>query len=241
MSGETVVIERRFRGPPESGHGGYTCGLLAREIPGVAEVSLRMPPPLERELRVVRGDGDRLLLCDGDEVVAEGGPATLDLAVPPPVGLAEAQVAVSGFSGFTRHAFPSCFACGPDRADGDGLRLFPGPVDGRDVIACPWSPDPALADEQGNVRPEFVWSALDCPTFFTRGPEGAAAVLARLTGRIDQVLYVGNPHVITAWHIGSEGRKHHSACAISTSEGDVLAVAQALWIELKDPGSFGAA
>ncbi len=47
MRGEMVVIERRFRGPADSGHGGYTCGLLAREIPGAAEVSLRVPPPLE--------------------------------------------------------------------------------------------------------------------------------------------------------------------------------------------------
>ena len=42
-----VVIERRFRGPADSGHGGYTRGLFAREIPGAAEVSLRVPPPLE--------------------------------------------------------------------------------------------------------------------------------------------------------------------------------------------------
>jgi len=36
---QTIVIQHRFHGPPESGHGGYTCGLLAREINGAAQVS----------------------------------------------------------------------------------------------------------------------------------------------------------------------------------------------------------
>jgi hypothetical protein len=54
---EEVLIERRFRGPPESGQGGYSCGLVAERIEGeCATVSLRKPPPLERTLRV---DGHR--------------------------------------------------------------------------------------------------------------------------------------------------------------------------------------
>ena len=239
MRDETIVIERRFRGPPESGHGGYTCGLLAREIPGAAEVSLRMPPPLERGLTVATRDGEGLQLRDGDAIVAEGRAATLDVQVPPPVALDQAEAAVMGFAGFTRHAFPTCFACGPDREEGDALRLFPGPVDGRDLIACPWEPDTSLADEHGNVRPEFVWAALDCPTAFT-WEQDPPIVLARLSARIDQAVRTGEPHVISAWRVERDGRKHHSACAISTPGGDVLAVAQALWIELKDPSSFRA-
>ena len=34
---QEIVIDRRFHGPPESGHGGYTCGLLAREIDGAGQ------------------------------------------------------------------------------------------------------------------------------------------------------------------------------------------------------------
>jgi hypothetical protein len=239
--GETILIERRFRGPPESGQGGYTCGLLAREIPGAAEVSLRLPPPLERQLTFERDPDDRLLLRDGDAIVAEARPATLELDPPPPVELADAQAAVSGYVGFKHHAFPMCFACGPDRDAGDGLRLFPGPVEGRNVLACPWRPDPGLADEDGAVRPEFVWAALDCPTAFACDLTGPPIVLARLTGRIHRALSADAPHVVTAWHVARDGRKHHSACAISTPGGEVLAVSQALWIELKDPSVFGAA
>ena len=212
---------------------------LAREIPGVAEVSLRAPPPLGRELTIERGD-DGIVLRDGEAIVAEGRPATLELDVPPPVELSEAEAAVTAFAGFTRHAFPGCFACGPEREEGDGLRLFPGDVDGRDEIACPWTPDEGLADRQGHVRPEFVWAALDCPTAFA-WEQIPPIVLARLTARIDGDIRAGEPHVVSAWRIERDGRKHHSACAIATREGEVLAAARALWIELKDPSAFGAA
>ena len=33
----SVVIPRRFRGPPDSGQGGYSCGVLARFVEGTAK------------------------------------------------------------------------------------------------------------------------------------------------------------------------------------------------------------
>jgi hypothetical protein len=54
---ETLTIEGRFNGPEGSGNGGYTCGLLARELDGEAEVTLRRPPPLDRPLVLVRDEG----------------------------------------------------------------------------------------------------------------------------------------------------------------------------------------
>jgi hypothetical protein len=241
VQGETVVIERRFHGPPDSGQGGYACGLLARTIAGAAEVSLRSPPPLERPLQVTRGADGRVELRDGETVVAEGRPATLAIDVPAPAGLAEAEAAVPGYAGFAHHWFPTCFGCGPQRAEGDGLRLFPGPVAGRDVVACPWGPDRTLADPSGVVAPEHVWAALDCPTAFACRFEGAGIVLARLKARIDGPVRAQEPHVITAWPIAREGRKHLAACAISTPGGEVLAVSEALWIEPRDPGAFRSA
>jgi len=90
---QTIVIQRRFHGPPESGHGGYTCGLLARDIQGAAQVSLRSPPPLERPLTLERDDGGRLLLRDGETIVADAETATLKLDRPPRVELADARAA----------------------------------------------------------------------------------------------------------------------------------------------------
>src|SRR4030095_750872 len=50
---EHVVVEHRFRGPPELGQGGYACGLVAEHIDApVATVSLRRPVPLETPLKV---------------------------------------------------------------------------------------------------------------------------------------------------------------------------------------------
>ena len=48
----SLVVERRFCGPAESGNGGYVSGLLAQRVGAdaggsAAVVTLRMPPPLE--------------------------------------------------------------------------------------------------------------------------------------------------------------------------------------------------
>ena len=45
---QSIRIDRRFCGPPNSGNGGYVCGLLAAHIDGGAEITLRVPPPLEQ-------------------------------------------------------------------------------------------------------------------------------------------------------------------------------------------------
>src|SRR5690348_13590046 len=40
-----IVIARRFRGPEASGNGGYSAGLIARELGGhEVDVTLRLPP-----------------------------------------------------------------------------------------------------------------------------------------------------------------------------------------------------
>jgi len=205
-------------------------------------VSLRAPPPLGRPLALEPVPDGQLALRDGDTLIAHAVFGELQLQPPAPVALEEAQAAVAGYLGFKHHAFPTCFACGPQREEGDGLRLFPGPVAGRGVVACPWRPDPGLADERGFVQPEFVWAALDCPTAFAcELRESWAIVLARLTARIDQPLRAEQPHIVFAWSVGRDGRKHHAACAISNEDGDVLAVSRALWIEPKDRHAFGAA
>src|SRR5687767_12973197 len=116
---DSVVIDARFNGPPDSGNGGYTCGLLAAFVEGPASVSLRKPPPLGAPLAVVRGDGNGgneegsgVRLLDGDELVAEAEPAASDPAGSPPefVPLPEARAAIEGsFFRSGAHPFPTCF------------------------------------------------------------------------------------------------------------------------------------
>ena len=87
---DTLVIARRFRGPQSSANGGYAAGLLAAFLEGPAQVTLRLPPPLERELTVQRR-GEVTLLLDGDDVVAEAVAADVGLEAPAPPTLEEAS------------------------------------------------------------------------------------------------------------------------------------------------------
>ena len=42
---------------------------------------------------------------------------------------------------------------------------------------------------------------------------------------------IGEETIVAAWPLGSDGRKHRGAVAIYTADGDVIARAEALWIE----------
>jgi hypothetical protein len=230
---ETVVIRRRFNGPPDSGNGGYVCGLLARGLSS-AEITLRRPPPLERPLQLVREpDGARRLL-DGEDLVASASPCEFDLQVPEPPSLAQAEAAAQDFVGFHQHTFPTCFVCGPRRTDADGLCIFAGPVAGRPLVAAPWQPAASLAAPGGSdVASEYVWAALDCPgAFALQGGERAPVVLGRLQARLIAPLQVGKRYLVLGWPVGAEGRKHYAGTAIFSADGALHAYARAIWIEL---------
>jgi hypothetical protein len=241
-SSDTVSIPARFNGPPDSSNGGYTCGLVARALgASVAEVALRRPPPLDQPLAVQRGRPDAgegsVRLLDGDAVVAEGRalPA-LDVEVPRAVSPEAAADAARRFPWFDEHAFPTCFVCGPKRAEGDGLHIFAGPVSDGDLYACPWTPASEWA-AGGSVTSEVVWAALDCPSAVPAaalvGEAAPTAVLASLAASLDRPVTVGEPHVVVSWPVGREGRKRTAASAVLDAGGVVRARARALWIELR--------
>ena len=241
-----IQIPRRFNGPPESAHGGYACATAAELLDCAAEVTLRAPPPIERELTVERS-GDAVTLRDGEVVVIEARRATAQVDVPEPVTLAEAEAAAAACPWLDHHPFPTCFGCGPQRAVGDGMREFPGPVASRPGIwATPWIPDASLADESGEIRPLFTFAALDCPSAAGAIEAGGVSmfdqvhVLARLTGEVLAPVRAGEPQVVMSWPIRSEGRKRYGAVAVFTGDR-VVAAGEALWIALQDPDRFGAA
>lgn len=229
----TVVIDERFHGPPGSANGGYACAMAARWIEGPAEVTLRVPPPLGRELTVELADG-RVSLLDGETVVADARAATVEVEVPAPVSFAEAQQAAERYPWREEHPYPTCFVCGPQRQVGDGLCIFPGPVEGRELYAAPWTPDDSLADETGRVRDEFVWGALDCPSGIvtTLLDDVGLLLLGRLAADLKHPVMAQEPHVVAAWVVSRDGRKLNTASAVLTAAGDVLATARAVWIEV---------
>jgi hypothetical protein len=169
--------------------------------------------------------------------VAEGVPEPLRLDVPDPVSPREAAAAsAAGRERWTAaHPFRTCVVCGPDRAAHDGLRVFPGEL-GDGMFAAPWTPDASLANGNGEVRPECVWAALDCPTSAPVADFGLGTpmVLGRLTARLAASVRVGEPHAIVSWPLAVEGRKRHSASALFDSHGRLLCASRALWIQLRE-------
>jgi hypothetical protein len=216
------------------------CGVVAGLIGGTAEVTLRRPPPLGRPLDVVREDDGRVILRDDETIVAEGSPGTVDIDVPDPVSFAEATEAAKSYWGYESHPFATCFGCGPERAEGDGLRIFAGPVEGRDGVAAPWVPDASLADEDGTVREEFMWAALDCSGGFPlwpHGSDGSVVVLGRISARMMGSVAPGERCVVIGWRLGREGRKLYSGTAVLSGGSELRALAKETWLSLPEPPS----
>ncbi|MET0283525.1 MAG: hotdog fold domain-containing protein [Polyangiales bacterium] len=230
----SVVISSRFNGPPTTGNGGYSAGILASELGDSAEVTLRKPPPLDRTL-TVESDATGLRLLDGELLVASARVAEPELTIPEPPSYAQALAAEARFVGFDFHHFPTCFVCGTQRVD--GLRLFTGQVGERDMVASAWTPEASVCNADGHVVPAIVWSALDCPTYFAGRLKdwGLWAVLGRQTVKLLKPVRVGEPHFVTAWPIGKEGRKFEGGSAVYTQAGELCAYGRGLWVEIPPP------
>jgi hypothetical protein len=239
----SIIIDRRYCGPPNSGNGGYVCGRLARHISGGAEVTLRAPPPLDKQLDIVARDEGQFELHDGATVVATGRPANVELSRLERASFDEARAAeLSTPIKPHEHPLPTCFVCGPARAPGDGLRISAGPLVGHSpkassVLAATWIPDTTLTAEDGLVASEFLWSALDCPTGYAcshdrknRGFDPTPMLLGRMSARIEMRPRPGERCVITAWEVGRDGRKRVAEAAAYGEAGTLLAVARATWI-----------
>jgi len=225
-----VVVKGRFCGSAKTASGGYIAGLLGRQLDGPARVSLERPIPIDRAFGIERLPTREVVLSDGGTVLARAAAATLQLEPPAPPSFAEAQWASERYLGFTEHAAPDCFVCGPAREWGDGLAIFPGPLPGRHLVAAPWAPDPTLFDKRGTVCPEFVWAALDCPTGFAllEAFGRRRVVLSQLTASLLRPLEVGARWIVIGWPFAAEGRHLLGASAIFSERGELHALAAAV-------------
>lgn len=243
-----LIIPARFRGPARSGNGGYTAGSLAGLVQAAAavptvEVTLRQPPPLDVAMSVATADAVTVLSHDGAPV-AEAREVEVDLVTVEEVAQDVAAEAMAHYPGLRSHPFPGCFACGPEREEGDGLQIFPGPVPGVDeTVASLWVPHASLA-ESGDVLDGVervglgtTWAALDCVGGWSEDLEGRPMVLGRITARVDALPVVGEPHVVVGQRRGEDGRKSFTASTLYDSDHRVVATAQHVWIAV-DPATF---
>jgi hypothetical protein len=228
----TLTIGRRFRGPPQSGNGGYVCGLVATTLQADLNVRLLAPPPLDTPLELTAQGAGAWVLSAATGPVARGVAAKLELDVPGPPQYVQAVWASQHYPGFREHAFPDCFVCGPHRRRGDGLRIFPGMLD-TGIVAAPWLPADNLDAGDGKVAVEYVWAALDCPGYFAVSGARRVMVLGEMQAHVDRRVHVGEPCTVIGWKLGAAGRKHQAGTAIFDEDGELCARARATWVELK--------
>lgn len=266
-----LLVPARFRGPDSSGNGGWTAGALAglleQDSAGArpaaqpdswptTTVSLRQPPPLDTPMSVHVDDG--VAVASVDDVVVARAQVVVDHEPVPvePVDPQAARAAEATYLGLRTHPFPACFACGPDREPGDGLRIFPGRVedaDGRPRVAATWTPQPSMADPRsvdgsggsdgahdGLARASLpvTWAALDCIGGWGGDLTERPMVLASMTARVDALPVIGEEHVVVGQWRAVEGRKTFTAATLYDRDQRVVALAEHLWIAV-DPTTFG--
>ncbi|MGX7677593.1 hypothetical protein ACSMXN_01705 [Jatrophihabitans sp. DSM 45814] len=235
-----LEIPARFNGPPDSGNGGVTAGLIAARF-GFASrppaalpvtVTLRLPPPLDVPLRVEQSE-TALRAFRGTDLVADamvaatGEPELIPVAA---VDLATAVDAMSRYDGYRAHPFPTCFVCGTDRVPQDGLAIWAGAVVPGEpsLVAAPFTPDETELDAVA-----LVWAALDCPGGWSIGLTGRRAVLGRMTAQVLRVPNDGEPCVVVAQCDGWQARKASTRVSLYGGDGELLGVAAQTWIELR--------
>jgi hypothetical protein len=118
------------------------------------------------------------------------------------------------------------------------MRLFPGPRPGEEsgrgrLRVAGWQPDPTLLDADGRLRPEFVWSALDCPGGWALpGPGNTGTLQVEIREPIDG----REPLIVMGWpESGAAGarpgsRRRYAGTAIFDARGRVLALGAAIWV-----------
>jgi hypothetical protein len=227
-----ITIPARFRGPPQSGNGGYVAGLLARLAGGHRAVAMRAPAPLDTDL-TFDGSGETARLTHGDTLIAEAAPADVaDLPVPPaPPTLEQARAASEGYQSF----HPICVCCTDRLPPEEGLRVRAGQVEvaPAGTVAAVWDVHPAFCDADGRAPEEIVWAAMDCPGFYAwvahDGRHGA------LTGRMQaEVLErprAGEACIVLAWPLERVSERRRTAgVALFGADGRLMARGVQTWI-----------
>lgn len=228
-------VASRFCGPPKSGNGGYSAGLLGKHLGPEVEITLKRPIPLDDALEVVVDGSGSASLVHGPSEIASARVTKLDLDIRDAVSFSRAAEARATFPGYQAHPFPNCFVCGTNRYRGDGMCLFTGAI-GKGVVASSWVPSAEFVNEEGVISAELIGSALDCPgawALIDRYAIEGPFVLGRMTYRLQKTIYAGERYVVQGWSRGQEGRKSFCGTAVYDAEGAVCAAAAATWIQVR--------
>ncbi|MTE14529.1 PaaI family thioesterase [Nocardia aurantiaca] len=237
---QALTIPAHIHGYPQVAFGGYLAGLLAANTGAdTVRVDFRRVVPVGTPILLSRPEpGHAALTAVDDALLVQASPAALTLDPIPAPPWSDAVNAVEAALSSPHRAVTDCYGCGVACDPGRGLRLFPWRVPGTEIMAAAWTPDPGLADDNGELPPEVVWSALDCPgglAAFIFSRMGQGAFTAAMTATQLAPITAGSDYISHAWAMHHDGRKHTVGVALSTSDGDLCALSEALWIEPRQP------
>lgn len=243
----TLHVADHLVGPPAIVQGGIASTLAVAAVraadPGAAPVTtvdarLHRPTPAGRDLAVT---SVRTAVGRHDVEVTAGGATTVTATVvmagpadpphvPDLVALADGPIPEP----YHQDAFPGCWVCGPDNAD--GLQLLPS-FARPDVVRQSWWPQDVVEDttNPGFVDPVVIAAVLDCPTVWSALPHLTAndwpyALLSGFRVRYGQPLPMGDGARIVGHPDRLDGRKIESRAAILGEDGGVHAMVSAFQI-----------
>jgi hypothetical protein len=250
--GMLIELSAQHCGPPQSGNGGYVCGLCAHRYamhvsayadsgalrgPFAFEAKYSQPAPIGAPAILAATDsGSELKSADGAVLFAGGRPAAGEFAAPPAVAAYDqAERAAARYLSADEHLFPDCFVCGPNRKAGDGLRIFAAPFSETDAtVAAAWKLDAAFASAQGVIPLPIVWSALDCPGYFAylfaSGDRKTPTVLARMRATVFSNR-VSSPELVVMGWIQRRKAPFIEAGTALYEGARLLAQAECVWMQ----------
>ena len=106
-----IVIAQQFCGPPNSGNGGYVCGVLAKDLEGPVTSVLRARVPLDVDLDLAVADGAAVMTDAAGGLIGRGDPAAAGLLPEPPAapGVDAARAAGARYLGLRPAHSPDLF------------------------------------------------------------------------------------------------------------------------------------
>lgn len=246
MKVDNITLSKRFCGPPKTGNGGLTAGILVEAVgTNSAEIRLLNPTPVESSIILESEKGKQGTIYDDSKKIL----ATLksiedenfpEYKLPVVPDLEDAKKISTFYPGFTTHPFPTCFVCGPKREVNDGMRIFVGPapeqIGFENLMVGHWLPDETISSANGFVRDAVIWGALDCPGGFSAVlGEPQLIVLSKIRGKIIERPKVGEDNIVMSWRLQKMSRAFKVMTAIFKSDSKkLIAIAEALWLAPKN-------
>jgi hypothetical protein len=78
----------------------------------------------------------------------------------------------------------------------------------------------------------MAWAALDCPSYVPAlWSADIPSLLAWMQAEVLEPIPLGEPIVACGWPLETDGRKQHTASALLSADGRILARARHLWVQ----------